>query len=100
MNSDSISIETIQCEDEEKSQKDIVLSSSKQLQTDCLENIGADNHAFVIEESEYSKEPLRDRRPVDVNGFQEQETEEEKARQKWSNPLEFLLSCISMSVSC
>ena len=93
MYSDSTSIETIHCEEEETPHKDTVLSANKK-------DKGTDNQAFVIEESEYSEEPLDDVKIVKVNGYQEQEIDEDEERQKWSNPLEFLLSCISMSVSC
>ena len=91
---DTASIQTIDCEDEES---------------------GNDNPAFVIEESKYieesvdktkesnyTKESADKIKNVKVNGYQEhdvEEVEEEKERQQWSNPIEFLLSCISMSVS-
>ena len=78
---DKASIQTIDCEDEES---------------------GKDNPAFVIEESKYTEESADEIKNVKVNGYQEhdvEEVEEEKERQQWSNPIEFLLSCISMSVS-
>ena len=78
---DKASIQTIDCEDEES---------------------GNDNPAFVIEESKYTEESADKIKNVKVNGYQEhdvEEVEEEKERQQWSNPIEFLLSCISMSVS-
>ena len=63
---------------------------------DCQET-GKDNPAFVIEETEYAGKSVKN--IESINAYQEGEVNEEEERQKWSNPIEFLLSCISMSVS-
>ena len=68
------------------------------------EEKGVVNPVFVIEENCLSKD--EDQEDIGTNTgksnrFQKSEVVQEKyePRQKWSNPIEFLLSCISMSVS-
>ena len=53
-----------------------------------------DNLAFEIEENSKCKDD-----PIKSYGtVVEKEPEEKPDRQQWSNPIEFLLSCIAMSV--
>ena len=61
------------------------------------EDKGEDNRAFVAEDTAEIQEISK----ISKNYEQQVEKglEEEPERQQWSNPLEFLLSCISMSVS-
>jgi len=61
---------------------------------------GEDNPAFEVDESVSSKDDSKDASNISKNyGTQvEKGLEEEPERQQWSNPIEFLLSCIAMSV--
>ena len=61
---------------------------------------GEDNPAFEVDESVSSKDDSKDASDISKNyGTQvEKGLEEEPERQQWSNPIEFLLSCIAMSV--
>ena len=58
---------------------------------------GEDNHAFVAEDSEEAKDISKISKNYEKQV--EKGLEEEPERQQWSNPIEFLLSCIAMSVS-
>ena len=61
------------------------------------ENKGEDNPAFVPEDNEQAEDIPK----ISKNYEQQLEKglKEEPERQQWSNPIEFLLSCIAMSVS-
>ena len=85
---DTTSIQTIDCEPD----------SMKDNHSDNSLDAGKENSAFVIDEFEYNGEPVEEVKTVKVNGYQEEVPDESEERQQWSNPLEFLLSCISMSV--
>ena len=63
---------------------------------DCPDT-GEDNPAFVVEETDTGAESVKN--ITIVNSYETHEGQEEPERQQWSNPVEFLLSCISMSVS-
>ena len=72
------------------------------MDTESIESIecqetGKDNPAFIIEDTEHNRQSAKNRKIVDA--YQEHEAKPEPERQQWSNPVEFLLSCISMSVS-
>ena len=62
------------------------------------DNMGAgeDNHGFEDKENLKCKEdPLNNK---SYGAIDEKRPVEEPERQQWSNPIEFLLSCIAMSV--
>ena len=61
------------------------------------EEKGEDNPAYVVEEPGLAEDISK----VNTNYGEhvEKGLEEEPERQQWSNPIEFLLSCIAMSVS-
>ena len=61
------------------------------------EDKGEENPAFVAEATEEAQDVSK----ISKNYEQQVEKglEEEPERQQWSNPIEFLLSCIAMSVS-
>ena len=56
-----------------------------------------DNPAFVPEDNEEAEDISKISK--DYEQQVEKGLEEEPERQQWSNPIEFLLSCIAMSVS-
>ena len=75
------------------------LEGNMEKDTDSMasDDKGEDNPAFVAEDSEEAKDISK------ISKHYEQQVEkgleEEPERQQWSNPIEFLLSCIAMSVS-
>ena len=68
------------------------------MDTDSTEGMekGEDNPAFMLEENEKSQETCKN--SPNLSGNEEKGLEDEPERQQWSNPIEFLLSCIAMSV--